>query len=134
MNNDRDFLSLSVLNTSNQSAILKQSYDEAGLVAAASYYGIEEEPVKCKDGYHRIERTWMEKDHATSEAWFDENDEPMPLKDTYVRIERNFDEKKNTIAERYYGVDGKPIVRGKVPSFYFDYDDSDHYIATNIAL
>ena len=90
-------------------AIMLREYDEAGLVAAESYYDEHEIPMYCRGGYHRVERTWLDKNHATSEAWFDAENHPMAVKDTYVKIEREFDQEGNVIAERYYGADGKKI-------------------------
>ena len=92
-------------------ATVEREFDEAGLVAVESYFGTEGEPIALtgKNKYHRIERTWMDSKHATSEAWFDVDGQPMALRDTYVKVEREFDEKGNCTEERYYGPDGKPI-------------------------
>ena len=92
-------------------ATVEREYDEAGLVAVESYYGTEGKAIALtgKNKYHRIERTWMDSKHATSEAWFDVDRQPMVLRDTYVKVEREFDEKGNCTEERYYGPDGKPI-------------------------
>ncbi len=88
-------------------AIVKQEFDEAGLVSGESYYGVTEEPVRSVSGYHRVEKVLEGKGRATSEAWFDENNEPIALKDVYVKIEREFDEAGNVVTERYYGPDGE---------------------------
>lgn len=85
---------------------------EDGFAASIAYYGLEGEPViNTKEKYHRIERTYWNKNHYTSEAWFNEKGEPIPLKDTYVRIEREFDERGNAIHAVTYGADGKKIAR-----------------------
>ncbi len=98
-----------VINTSGY-AIMTRTYDEAGLVTSEAYFGTAGEAVgHAKNKYHRIDRTWLDKKHATSEDWFDTEDQPMTNGNTYVRVEREFDAQLNKIAERYYGADGEPI-------------------------
>ena len=64
-----------------------------------------------KNKYHRIDRTYRDEKHVTSEAWFDTDGQPMTTGDTFARIERDFDGNGNTTAERYYGTDGQPVAR-----------------------
>ena len=56
-----------------------------------------------------VKRTWADKDHADSEAWFGLDGEPIAPRNTYVKVERAFDEAGNIAAERYYGPDGAKI-------------------------
>ena len=87
-----------------------QVYGEDGLVASLAYFGVDGEPViNTKTKYCRIDRTWLDSNHASSEAWFDTEGNPMTLGDTYVRIEREFDEAGNVIRQKYYGEDGNPV-------------------------
>ena len=96
--------------TANEYAVIERIYDENGRIATEVYFGIEGEPVTHKKNkYHRIDRTWLDDEHATSEAWFDKDEKPMTLGNTYVRVEREFDERGNTIEERYFGPDGTRI-------------------------
>ena len=74
-----------------------------------SYYGKDGEPVLCAGGYHRIERTWYDKDHAKSEAWFDTEGKPITRGNTFVKIEREYDEAWNVNREVYYGQDGETL-------------------------
>ncbi len=98
----------SLKNGSKGYAVTVREYTPEGYTASESYYGENEEPAMSTAGYHRIERTWLDKDHAASEAWFDTDGKPMTLNGkTYVKVEREFDEAGNTAAERYYGPDGE---------------------------
>ena len=88
------------------------TYGADGFAAVTAYYGTEGEPVlNTKVKYHRIDRTYLDRNHYTSEAWFDTEGNPITIGDTYVRIEREFDEKGNAIREVTCGVDGQPIAR-----------------------
>ena len=74
-----------------------------------SYFGVSDEPVLNQTGYHTIKRIWADKNHISSEAWFDTEDRPMPIgDDTYVRRERDFDAAGNIIAERYFDANDLP--------------------------
>ena len=66
-------------------AALEREYDENNLVATERYYGVNGERVKSTDGYSRIDRTWLDKDHVISQFWYDENDQPIAVGNTYCR-------------------------------------------------
>ena len=91
-------------------AIILREYEAPGLEASViSYYNEKEEPVLNRSGYHKIVRSWADKTHATSEAWFDAEGQPVTQGNTYVKVEREYDKDWNTTTERYYGADGEPI-------------------------
>ena len=57
-----------------------------------------------------MDKTWLDAQHALSEAWFDVDGKPYHLNnDTYVKVEREYDENGNISVIRYYGEDGKPV-------------------------
>ena len=90
----------------------RQAIGEDGNPAWIAYYGLDDEPViNTKLNCHRVERTYLDAKHITSEAWFDTNWKPMAAGDTYCRIEREFDEHGNTVCERTYDENGKRIAR-----------------------
>ncbi|MBQ8074344.1 MAG: hypothetical protein IJ231_11345, partial [Clostridia bacterium] len=94
----------------NGCAVVKREYDENGLMTREAYYGLHDEAVlHTANGYHRVEKTYLDKNHVLSEAWFDEQGQPVALKDTYSRIEREFDENLNAVGEKYFGTDGQPV-------------------------
>ena len=91
-------------------SIMKLEYDDAGLVAVESYFGENGEPVLCSSGFHRVERTWKDKNHAKNEAWFDTEGKPTaPGSNVFVRRERDYDEDGNVIGERLYDAEGDII-------------------------
>ncbi|MBR2823409.1 MAG: hypothetical protein IKE24_06975, partial [Clostridia bacterium] len=95
--------------TNGVSMIIRE-FDDKGLVIKEAYFGVNREPVAhAKNKYHRIDRTWLDSKHATSEAWFDVNDQPMTLGDTYVRRDREYDEALNVAVEKYFDAAGNPI-------------------------
>ena len=64
----------------------------------------------CSGGYHRVERTWKDKDHMTSEAWFGTAGEPVKAEgNAFVRRELDYDEQGNVTAERLFDADGNEI-------------------------
>ena len=90
----------------------RQAIGEDGNPAWIAYYGLDDEPViNTKLKCHRVERTYLDAKHITSEAWFDTNWKPMTTGDTYCRIEREFDAAGNPICERTYDSDRKKIAR-----------------------
>ena len=91
----------------------RREIGEDGNPAWIAYYGLDDEPViNTKAKYHRVERTYLDAKHYTSEAWFDTEGNPMTTGDTYYRIEREFDDRGNTICERTYDENGVKIARG----------------------
>ena len=89
---------------------LHQEIGEDGNPAWIAWYGLNDEPViNTRAKYHRVERTYLDSKHFTSEAWFDTEGNPMTTGDTYCRIEREFDERGNTLCERTYDANGKKI-------------------------
>ena len=117
-------------------AVILREYDDQGFVAAESYYGTAGEPVLLSGKkYHRIERTWLDAKHATSEAWFDTNGQPMTQGDTYVRIRREFDERGNTVSEVTCDADGRPIAcKDGYDETRWTYNEKDQGVRTEYLL
>ena len=87
-------------------------FGEDGFAASTSYYGTDGEPViNTKVKCHKVDRTYLDGSHYTSEVWFDTEGRPMTTGNTYCRIDKEFDEAKRVIAERYYDGEGNPIAR-----------------------
>jgi len=98
-----------VLNN-QQVAALERFYDEKGLIASESYFGTEGELVRCRAGYHRINRVWQERNLATFEAWFDENDQPMNIgNESYCAMERASDGRGLAVELKFYDGAGEPV-------------------------
>ena len=91
-------------------AVVQRQYDDRGLMSAEWY--LNEECIATthlKKNYHRVEKTYLDAKHVTSEAWFDPWGQPIARDNTYSKIERSFDDRGNTAEERYYGPDGALI-------------------------
>ena len=71
-------------------SVMTREYDEAGLVSAESYFDGNGEPVLCLQGYHRVERTWADKNHAAGEAWFGTDGTPATNGNTYVKFVKEY--------------------------------------------
>ena len=90
----------------------RREIGEDGNPAWIAYYGLDDEPViNTKLKCHRVERTYLDAKHFTSEAWFDTEGNPITTGDTYCRVEREFDERGNTVCERTYNANGEKIAR-----------------------
>ena len=95
-------------------AVMTREYGEDGNVATESYFGESEEPVVNNGGYHRIDRTWADPKHPSSEAWFGVDGEPVKAgNNAFVRREREYDEAGNVIEERVYDEKGEQIIEEK---------------------
>ena len=78
-------------------AALEREYDEMNLVAVERYFGVDGSRVRSSDGYSRIDRTWLDKDHVLTQAWFDEADSPLAVGNTYYSFAREYDSQKNMV-------------------------------------
>ena len=82
------------------------------VLARESYLDADGQPmIHPKKKYWKIERTYRDAEHITSEAWFDTEGNPLAISDTHVKITREFDETGNIVEEKTYGPDGEPIAR-----------------------
>ena len=90
----------------------RREIGEDGNPAWIAWYGLDDEPViNTKTKCHRVERSYLDAKHFTSEAWFDTDGNPMETGDTYCKIEREFDERGNTICEQTYDANSEKIAR-----------------------
>ncbi len=93
---------------------VRYTIGEDGFASSIAYYGLEDEPViNTRTRYHRVDRTYLDGNHITSETWFDTEGKPMTTGNTYCRIEREFDERKNPVIERYCDENGLQIARSE---------------------
>ena len=82
--------------------------DYQGLALVTAYYDADGRPaVNSKTKYHRVEKTYRDEKHITSEAWFGPDGTPVATGDTYVRIERIFDGRGNATDVKTYDAKGR---------------------------
>ena len=85
----------------------------AGFMLLFEKCGMNGEPVAhAKNKYHRIDRTYKDEKHITSEAWFDENGQPTPGPDGYYTAKHKYTDEALT-ETTFYDTDGETLINSK---------------------
>jgi hypothetical protein len=86
------------------------SSSDAGEQHEERYFGLQQNPVMVKAGYHSYRRTIDAKADRSEVAYFGVNDEPVQTIDGYCRLVVSFDARAARRELALYGVDGHAVL------------------------
>ena len=87
----------------------RREYRDNNLISE-SYYGVDEKPINCINGYHRYEREYDADNNVTLQRFLDANGNMVVTGSGYAEVHRVFID-KHLIREEYYGAEGKPYTK-----------------------
>ena len=90
-------------------AIVRSSYD-LGNVTQRTFYGVANEPVLHKDGYHGWEAKYNERGYQVSLTWIGFDHKPMLSPDGYAITRMSYDARGNLTRRTFYGVANEPVL------------------------
>ena len=87
---------------------MKQEYDNKGNVLWTAYFDNKEKRMLCKDGYHKVVRTYTNSNNTESISYFDVTEKPMLINGYHKEVHK-YDENDLCIEQACFVKTGKPI-------------------------
>jgi hypothetical protein len=92
---------------------VRTKHDLQGNGIELAYFGTDgETPVRCKDGYSRVARTYDPFGRVVDESVLGPNGEATVLANGVHKSHRTYDERGRLAEEQYFGTRGEPILDG----------------------
>lgn len=107
-------------------AHLHQEYDEQGKVVKESYFGVNEEPVNCKESGYASSQDSYENGRWVEGRYYDEDGNLVLRKDRgYAVIKLEYDADGNVTAEYYFDTENQPVIssRYECASRQYEYNE-----------
>lgn len=93
----------------NGVASVNRTFDYARRLLSESNFGIDNEPVSCKDGYHKSQYTYNAEGKIESLAFYDSSNGLCMSSYGYAKVILEYDEFGRTVAYHYFDDKGKEI-------------------------
>ena len=89
-------------------SFMRREYDNKGNLLWEAYFNAKSNPIKSKDGYHKVVKTYTKSNKEATIAYFDNSDEPM-LVNGYHKEQYKYNENDLCVEIAYFGKTGKPV-------------------------
>ena len=99
-----------VFDRSKGYAIKTTAFDACGRETKSAFFDENERPVRSKEGYVHIRKTYDEANNVVEEAYLDERLQPIRLVAGYASVTREFDRNRNLVDERYFDEQGNALL------------------------
>jgi YD repeat-containing protein len=93
----------------NNVARARNQYDLTGRLTATAYFGSDDKPIICSEGYASSKLGYDERGDIVLWEFFGLKGEPVLLHDGYHKAVFRYDDRDRQIEALYYGLDDKPI-------------------------
>lgn len=97
-----------VMNPQTGWSFMRKEYDNRGNVLWESYFDDKEKAMLCKDGYHKVVKTYTNSNKQETMSYFDASEKPM-LVNGYHKELHKYDENDLCIEIIYLDKTGKPV-------------------------
>lgn len=95
-----------IINPNQGWAIAKMTYDNRSNCTSSAYYDPNEKPILCKDGYHKVVKTYNNDDKVMTETYFGKDGKPMLVNGVH-KTKYDYNSSGNQTLIAFYGVDGR---------------------------
>ena len=97
-----------IMNPQTGWSFMRQEFDNKGNVLWESYFNEKENPMLCRDGYHKMVNTYTPDGEQESTSYFDTDQKPM-LVNGYHKEQYKYDENGLIVEVAYYGKTGNAV-------------------------